>query len=111
MALTDKSLDTEARIQAAENIMAGVAANDAYLASRGELERIIAQAQGGQIPPSHAELNKDAPEAVATSGAVAVGAGSVDSTATEVDLGAPEAGDTPEVAALREKIRELEGSK
>lgn len=66
--LTDPSLPDNARETAASNIMAGVAANDAYLSSRPQLEQIMARAAGAQIPPSHAELNPTIGTAVSTQG-------------------------------------------
>lgn len=56
---TDPAGTQEERQRAAEMMMAGVAANDAYLASRPELEQLMAQAQGGQIV-AHADINAPA---------------------------------------------------
>lgn len=57
-AATDPTQTDEERTEAAARMMAGVAANDAYLSSRPELEQLIAQAQGGQIV-AHADINAD----------------------------------------------------
>jgi hypothetical protein len=58
-AATDPSHDDDARKASAQAIMAGVAANDAYYNSRGELEQIIAAAKGGQVV-THESLNPPA---------------------------------------------------
>jgi len=55
---TDPSQTDEERQKSAEAMMAGVAANDAYLSSRPELEQLIAKAQGGQVV-AHADINSD----------------------------------------------------
>lgn len=55
---TDPSMSDEDRQAAAERMIAGVNANDAYLASRGEIERLTALSKGEQIV-THAELNQD----------------------------------------------------
>lgn len=57
-AATDPTQTTEERQRAAENMIAGVAANDAYYASRSELEQLIARANGGQVV-AHADLNSE----------------------------------------------------
>lgn len=50
---TDPNLTDTEREQGAQAIIAGVAANDAYWASRPELERLKELAKGEQVPPPH----------------------------------------------------------
>lgn len=57
-AATDPSMSDDDRQAAAERMIAGVTANDAYLASRGEIERLTALSRGEQIV-AHSDLNRD----------------------------------------------------
>lgn len=94
---TDPGASDEARQEAAARIMAGVAANDAYWDSRGDLEALKARAEGhGVISPPPQE--GDTPTNVGTStDKPAV----VEGTATEEPATALAAGDggTPAAAA------------
>lgn len=54
---TDPSQSDDQRKEAAQRIMAGVAANDAFINSRTELEQYVLHARGGQVV-SHDDLNK-----------------------------------------------------
>lgn len=81
------------RNDAATNIMAGVAANDAYWDSRSRLEALEAQAQGhGSAPPPPTE---DKPPA-----------GTIDATAEEERTQLPPSPDNPTeaVAKLRAQL-------
>lgn len=65
---TNPALSQEQREKAALNILSGVAANDAYINSRTELEQVVIRAQGGQAPPPHDQVAADAANASAIQG-------------------------------------------
>lgn len=52
-AATNPAMSQEEREEAADNILAGVAANEAYLQSRSEMEQLAARIKGGQVAEPH----------------------------------------------------------
>lgn len=65
---TDPRQTAEQRELAAKQILAGVAAQDAYWESRPELERLKALSMGGPQVLSHAEINPSGGEDLPTGG-------------------------------------------
>jgi hypothetical protein len=57
---TNPNLSEDERLASAQQIMAGVAANDGYLNSRSEIEQAITLAEGGQVALPHAEREAEA---------------------------------------------------
>lgn len=102
---TDPSQSDEQREEAAKNILLGVAANDAYLDSRGELERLKALSQGGQVV-SHASINETDPTPAVDP---TTDAQTVDSTVVEENHltagpGGPATDETTTVDTLRKQL-------
>jgi hypothetical protein len=93
---TDPGATDEARREAAARIMAGVAANDAYWDSRGELEALKARADGhGVVSPPPQE---DTPTGGGTSIAPTVEGTAMEEPPTALDAGGegtPAAADVP----------------
>lgn len=78
---TNPNAGEDARIKSAQQIMAAVAANDAYLSSRTQIEQAIALAKG-QGPPVHEDATSQS--SVLSEKAKEVLAGAADAVATEV---------------------------
>lgn len=103
----DPALTEEQRVQAAQRLMAGAAAYDAYLNSRDPLEAIIAKASGAGDIPTHAALNSEAVTGGTSTAAVDTAkAGAIEATAVEDTAGKAE--HDAELAAARERVAELE---
>jgi hypothetical protein len=107
---TDPSQPEEARKLSAANMMAGVAANDAYIASRGELEQLVLQSRGGQIV-SHAAINtpevEEGPTASVLQTADAEGWATEDSSGNTGSLTSGENDtDNEDLAKLRKQLED-----
>lgn len=121
---TDPSKTDEEREASAAAMMAGVAANDAYLASRSELEQIVALSKGQQVA-SHEQINSsEAQDAVAAGGGageiptsvtatqtvpgtVVPGSESTEPEATPADTGNDQSGGNNELETLRKQLLDL----
>lgn len=66
-AAVNPSLTGEAKQRAVDAIITGVAANDAYLNSRSEIEQAVSLARGGQVAAPHDEREAETDSATAVS--------------------------------------------
>lgn len=81
---TNPALDEADRIKRAENIMAAVAANDAYINSRTDLEAAILTAKGQQVAPPFEQVENGASRGAAVESVTdAAKAASIESTVVE----------------------------
>lgn len=91
---TDPSQDDDARKLAAQRIMAGVAANDAYIASRPELEQYVLRARGGQVVTHEQVQSLGEGETVATAALPTASAPQTESGQPQSQLSASGESDT-----------------
>lgn len=104
---TNPDMPEEERKASAERIMAGVAANDAYLNSRSEVEQAIALSKGGQVAEPH-----DVREAAAQSKGSEVATLGHDVESTAVEIGRELSDDEKkELTAIKARLDELTGGK
>lgn len=105
---TNPAQSEDERKAAAQRIMAGVAANDAYLNSRSGIEQVVALAKGGQVADPHAE--REAQKEVQTGGGTVA---DIESTAVEVGKEVEKVAEAfpGELEATKKRLAELTGGK